>query len=173
MRKSLILCSIPLLALAACHAKVDMSDADGNTSEGNVHIAMGDATGGNGTVSVDAPGFKANVSLPSINLSGHVDLDGIKLAPDTKIGGMNVDAHGADDGGNDSSTVRVTFTNPKPPADLIDHYARSAADAGYGAISRGATSLSAKKEDKTFALDVAPEGAGSRGTITLTGKDTN
>ena len=171
MRKNLILCSIPLLLLAACHAKVDMSD--GNASDGDVHIAMGDAAGGNSSVAVDAPDFKANVSLPNINLSGHLDLDGIKLAPDTKIGGMNVDARDSGDEGDDSGTVRVSFTNPKSPSDVIDHYARSAVDAGDGDINRTATSLTAKKEDKTFALEIRPESAGSRGTITLSGKDSH
>jgi len=169
MRNSLILCSLPLLALAACHAKVDVGDADGNDSESNVHIAMGD--GADGNVSVSAPGFNASVSLPNINLSGHVDLDGIKLAPGTKLGGMNVDAHDNGGGGEDSGTVRMSFTNSNPPATVIDHYARSAADAGYGSIVRSATSLTAKKNDKDFAVQIAPEGAGSRGTITITGKD--
>jgi hypothetical protein len=169
MRKSLIL--VPLLALGACHGKVDISDQDGNASEGNVHIAMGDAAGGSGNVSVDAPGFKANVSLPSINLSGNLDLDGIKIAPNTKIGGMNVDAQ--DKGGDGSGTVRMTFTNPAPPTAMIDHYARSAADAGYGQISRSGSSMAASKGDKSFALDVAPDGGGSRGTITLSGRDEN
>jgi len=173
MRKNLILCSIPLLLLAACHAKVDVSDSDGNASDDNVHIAMGDAAGGNSSVAIDAPGFKANVSLPNINLSGHLDLDGIKLAPDTKIGGMNVDARDSGDEGDDSGTVRVSFTNPKSPSDVIDHYARSAVDAGYGDINRTATSLTAKKENKTFVLEVRPESSGSRGSITLSGKDTN
>jgi hypothetical protein len=171
MRKGLIL--VPLLALAACHGKVDISDQDGNTSEGNVHIAMGDAAGDSGNVSVDAPGFKARVSLPSINLGDNLDLDGIKIAPNTKIGGMNVDAQ--DKGGNDngSGTVQLTFTNPAPPATVIDHYARSAADAGYGQISRSGSSMAAKKGDKSFALDIAPDGNGSRGTIVLSGKGEN
>jgi hypothetical protein len=173
MRKSLILCTIPLLALAACHAKVDMSGADENGSDSNVHIAMGDAAGGDGNVSVNAPGFKASVSLPNINLAGHMDLDGIKLAPDTKIGGMNVDAQDKGGDGDSSGTVRMSFTNPRPPAPVIDHYAKSAVDAGYGEIARTGSSLSAKKDDKTFALAISPDGAGSKGTITITGKGEN
>jgi hypothetical protein len=169
--RQILLCSVPLLALAACHAKVDISDADGNASEGNVHIATGDAAGGNGNVSVRAPGFNASVSLPSIDLSGHADLDGIKLAPGTKVSGMNVDAQDRGDHGNSSGTVRMSFTNPQPPASVIDHYARSAADAGYGEIVRSGTSLTAKKDDKAFAVEIAPDGTGSRGAITLTGKD--
>jgi len=92
MRKTIILCSLSLLVLAGCNAKIDTSDADANSSDGNVHIAMGDAAGGDGNVSVNAPGFKASVSLPNINLAGHMDLDGIKLAPNSHVNGLNVDA---------------------------------------------------------------------------------
>lgn len=170
MRNGLILASIPLLALAACHAKVDVGGADDNASGDNVHVAVGGLGDGDGNVSVSAPGFNASVSLPNINLAGNVDLDGIKLAPGTKLAGMNVDAH---DGGSgaDSGTVRMSFTNSNPPATVIDDYARSAADAGYGAIVRSANSLTAKKDDKDFAVQIMPEGTGSRGTITITGKD--
>jgi len=170
MRMSPIL-ALPLLALAACHARVDMSDADENASGGNVHIAMGDAAGGASGVSVKAPGFSANVSLPNINLSGHLDLDGIKLAPDTKVGSFDINAEdkGARDK-DDSGTVRVGYTSPHDPASVIDHYARSAADAGYGDIVKRSSSLSARKAEKTFTVNVAPEGTGSRGTITIAGK---
>ena len=170
MHKRPILCSIPLLILAACHGKVDIGDTDANDSDGNVHIAMGDAAGGNGSVSVDVPGFKANVSLPAINLGNHVDLDGIKLAPGTKVSGMNVDAK--DNGGDgDSGTVQMHFTSPQPPGAVLDHYAKSAVDAGYGAIARTGTSLSAKKDEKSFTVEISPDGSGSRGTIMMTGKD--
>jgi hypothetical protein len=54
---------------------------------------------------------------------------------------------------------------------VIDHYAKSAVDAGYGEVARTAGSLSAKKEDKSFALAISPDGAGSKGTITIMGKD--
>lgn len=172
MRARLILCTLPLAVLAACHAKVDMSDA-GNEQEGdNVHIAMQDKKDGGSDVSVNVPGFNASVSLPSINLAGHMDLDGIKLAPNTKVSGLNVDAHDNDkDGGNGEGVVRMSFTNTDGPAAVIDHYARSAADAGYGDIVRTGSSLSAKKDDKTFAVEIGPDGPGSKGTITITGKD--
>jgi hypothetical protein len=172
MRKRLILCSIPLLALAACHGKVDIGDADGNDSDGNVHIAMGDAAGGNGSVSIDTPGFKANVSLPAIDIGSHADLDGIKLAPGTKVSGMNVDAKD-NDGDGDSGTVEMHFTNPQAPGPVLDHYAKSAADAGYGQINRTTNSLTARKDDKSFAIQIDADGNGSRGTITMTGKDEN
>jgi len=170
MRLGLILCTLPLLALAACHADVDMSDA-GNSQDGdNVHIAMKDNKDGGSGVSVNVPGFNASVSLPNINLAGHVDLDGIKLAPNTHVDGLNVDARNGNNG-NGEGIVHMSFTNSDGPAAVIDYYARSAADAGYGAIARTGNSLSAKKDDKTFAVEIAPDGSGSKGTITITGRD--
>ena len=170
MRVRPILCTLPLLVLAACHADVDMSDAGNGQDGDNVHIAMQDNKDGGSGVSVNVPGFNANVSLPNINLAGHVDLDGIKLAPNSHVSGINVDAQDSKNG-NGEGTVRMAFTNTDGPTAVLDHYARSAADAGYGAIARTDTSLSAKKDDKTFAVEIGPDGSGSKGTITITGKD--
>lgn len=170
MRLRLILCTLPLAALAACHADVNMSDADNAQDGDNVHIAMADTKDGGSGVSVNVPGFNAKVSLPNINLAGHMDLDGIKLAPNSHVNGMNVDAQDSDKG-NGQGVVRMSFTNTAGPAAVLDHYARSAADAGYGDIVRTGSSLSAKKDDKTFALEIGPDGQGSKGSITITGKD--
>ncbi len=173
MRKTL-LCTLPLLALAACHANVDISDTDGNSSGGdNVHVSMGDATGnsaaGANRVSIDVPGFSANVSLPDINLSGHMDLDGIKVAPNSKVTGL--DASSDDKDGDKGGTAKFTFTNSDSPGAVIDYYKRAASDAGYGDIVVGNGALTAKKGDKSFAVNVTPQGAGSQGVITVSGKD--
>ena len=87
------------------------------------------------------------------------------------MSGLNVDAQGNDKGGNGQGVVRMNFTNTDSSTTVLDHYARSAADAGYGDIARTGTSLSAKKDDKTFAVEIGPDGQGSKGTITITGKD--
>ena len=173
MRTRLILCTLALSSLAACHGKVDVGDSGNGQDGDNVHIAMEDKKDGGSAVSVDVPGFKANVSLPDINLAGHVDLDGIKLAPNTHVSGLNVDAQDGGKNDNGQGVVRMNFTNSDGPAVVIDHYARSAADAGYGDLVRTGTSLSAKKDDKSFAVEIAPDGTGSKGTITITGKDNN
>lgn len=172
MRIIAILCGLPLIALAACHADVDVSDTS-NTQKGeNVHIAMKDNGGGGSAVSVKVPGFDANVSLPAIDLGSHVDLDGIKLAPHTKVSGLDVNAHDTGPGDNDGEgQVRLKFTNSDRPAAVIDHYARSAAEAGYGVVARTDSSLDARKNEKSFLLQITPDGSGSRGTITVSGKD--
>ena len=173
MRIRPILCVLSLASLAACHANVDVGDA-GNAQDGdNVHIAMQDNKDGGSAVSVKVPGFNANVSLPDINLAGHVDLDGIKLAPNTHVSGLNVDARDGGKTDNSQGVVRLAFTDSDAPATVIDHYARSAADAGYGDLARTGTSFSAKKDDKSFAMEIAPDGKGSKGTITITGKDSD
>jgi len=170
MRTRLFLCTLPLAGLAACHSSVDISDVGNGQDGDNVHIAMQDKKDGGSAVAVNVPGFKANVSLPNINLAGHMDLDGIKLAPNSHVSGLDVDAQDGKNG-NGEGTVNMSFTDSDGPAAVIDHYARSAADAGYGELVRTATSLSAKKDDKTFAVEIAPDGTGSKGTITITGKD--
>ncbi len=171
MRTRLFLCTLAFAGLAACHGKVDISDVGNGQDGDNVHIAMQDKKDGGSAVAVNAPGFKANISLPSINLAGHMDLDGITLAPNTHVSGINVDAQGGGKDDNGEGAVRMTFTNSDGPAAVIDHYARSAADAGYGELVRTGGSLSAKKDDKTFAIEIAPDGSGSKGTITMQGKD--
>jgi len=170
MRTRLFLCTLPLAGLAACHSSVDISDVGNGQDGDNVHIAMQDKKDGGSAVAVNVPGFKANVSLPNINLAGHMDLDGIKLAPNSHVSGLDVDAQDGKNG-NGEGTVNMSFTDSDGPTAVIDHYARSAADAGYGELVRTATSLSAKKDDKTFAVEITPNGTGSKGTITITGKD--
>jgi hypothetical protein len=173
MRIRLTLCTLALTSLAACHAKVDVGDAGNGQDGDNVQIAMQDKKDGGSAVAVNVPGFNANISLPNVNLAGHMDLDGIKLAPNTHVSGLNVDAQDGGKSNNSQGVVRMNFTNSDGPAVVIDHYARSAADAGYGDLVRTGTSLSAKKDDKTFAVEIAPDGNGSKGTITITGKDDN
>jgi len=164
MRKMLI-CTLPLFALAACNSSVKFSDADENASDSNVHIAMKEDK-----VSLDVPGFNAKLALPDLDIGGHLDLDGIKVAPDTKV--TSIDVTAKDKGGsNDEGKVQIAFTNPGSPTAVLDHYARSAADAGYGNVSRTDSSLTAHKEAKTFALNVSRQGSGSQGSIVMSGKD--
>ena len=65
MRTRLILCTLPLAALAACHADVNVSDSDNGQDGDNVHIAMADNKDGGSGVSVNVPGFDAKVSRPT------------------------------------------------------------------------------------------------------------
>lgn len=160
-----------LLLLAACHAGASWSGKD--DKDKSVHIAM---NGGDGDdhVSLDIPGFDAKLALPNVDLGKHMDLDGIKLAPDTAVHDIDVSGHDGDDGeGKDKAGggVRISFTNPRPPAALADYYRRSAADAGYGAITGSGGALVAAKRGKRFTLTAAPRGSGTTGTIMMSGSD--
>ena len=121
-------------------------------------------------VSIQVPGLSANVTLPGIKLGGHIDMDGIALAPDTTV--KTVDVRG-DDKSNDADDdrVRLDFTNPGPPASLIEYYSKAATDAGYTGVAATASGVSATKGRKQFALSIAPEAKGSRGRIVMNGGD--
>jgi hypothetical protein len=165
--RSTLLASAALLMLPACHASVNVSD-DTKDGADNVHIAMGDGKDKN-QVSLQIPGLSAKVSLPDMNLGSHMDMDGIKLAPDTDV--KTVDVQGDDKDSKGEGRVHMEFTNKGTPASLIDYYKQAATGAGYSDVAATATGVSAIKGKKQFALAVAPDGAGSRGTITLHGSD--
>lgn len=159
--------SAALLMLPACHASVNIGD-DAKERGDNVHLAMGDGKDRN-QVSLEVPGLSAKVSLPDMNLGSHMDMDGIKLAPDTDV--KTVDVTGDDKGAKDEGRVHMEFTSKGTPASLIAYYKQAAAGAGYSNIAATASGLSATKGQKQFAMSVAPDGAGSRGTITMHGGD--
>lgn len=162
--RSALLASAALLLLSACHASVNVSDdKDGG---GNLHLSMGDGKGKD-QVSLEVPGLSAKVSLPDMDLGSHMDMDGIKLAPDSDV--KTIDVQGDDKSASDEGRVHMQFTNKGTPAALIDYYKRAAADAGYSDVAATATGLTANKGQKQFALSVAPDGSGSRGTITIRG----
>lgn len=165
--RSALLASAALLVLSACHASVNVGD-DTKDEGGNVHLAMGDGKDKN-QVSLEIPGLSAKVSLPDMHLGSHMDMDGIKLAPDSDV--KTVDVQGDDKGAKEEGRVHMEFTNKSTPASLIDYYKQAASEAGYSDVTATATGVSAIKGQKQFALSVAPDGAGSRGTITLRGRD--
>ena len=166
--RSLVIALAPLLALAACHASVERTERD--PQDKSVHIAM-DQGGDRDQVSMNIPGLDAKVALPMIDLGRHVDLDGIKLAPDTHVSAIDVTAKDTDEGNKGDGRVRLSFASPQTPAALIDYYRRSATQAGYGNVTASTDVLTANKQDKAFALAVAADGKGSRGTITVGRKD--
>lgn len=166
MRPILLLAS--LVALSACHgSKVSWSGDDAAKNK-NVHIALG-GTDGNNQVALNIPGLNANLNLPNLNIGEHIDLNGIKLAPNTKVGNVDIIAHDHGSGGSDGH-VRLDFTNPDAPAALIAYYNRQATEAGY-LTSANADGLTARKGARQFALAVQPQAGGSAGRITITGED--
>lgn len=158
MRRGPMLLILPALA-GGCDGGAGGSAADRDGKA--VHVAGG----GGGGVSVSVPGLDASLTLPGMDLSRHVDLDGIRVAPGSTVRTVDVGGgHGAGEGG-----VRLAFTSPRSPAALIDYYARAAERAGFAPVVRAGDGVSAARGDRRFALAVAADGAGSRGTISLGG----
>ena len=163
--------AVSLLALSACHGSHASWSSDDTGKSKDVHIALA-ATDGNSQVALNIPGFNATLSLPDLALGDHLDLNGIKLAPNSKVGNVDIVAHDHDGGSKGSDgNVRVDFTNPDAPAALIAYYGRAATDAGYATVTSDANGLTAHKGGKQFALAVQPRGGGSAGRITITGSD--
>lgn len=165
MRMAIAAALLPLAACGRAPGRAGDGDAD---RAGSVHIATGE-DGGRDRISVDIPGFAGQVALPRLDLGRHIDLDGIRLAPGTVV--RAIDITGRDAGGAGGGRVRLRFANPRPPAALADYYRRSAAAAGFAPLAAGPGAVAAAKGGKRFALAVAPHGAGSEGTITMSGED--
>jgi hypothetical protein len=172
MRPAIIL--LPL-ALAACDIHTTDDNGDNvhvSFSSGNVSAKVGDKDGRRGAdrLSVNIPGFNANLSLPGLKLGGAMDLDGVKMAPGTAVTSMDV--NGKDGPGTeDHGTVRIAFTNPDPAGKLLDYYRSALTQAGFTLDAGDAGGLKARKQDKSFAVQLAPAGNGSQGTITILGDD--
>jgi hypothetical protein len=151
--------SIALLALSACDGKVSWSDNDTVGNDVEISMRAGDARD---RLSLKLPVLDADIALPNLELGRDVDLNGMKLAPDTRVRSLDVTGKDAE------GQVRIGFTHPRPPANLLAYYREAAANAGYRDIAAGTTTLKARKEDSALALTLRPNGAGSSGTITLT-----
>jgi hypothetical protein len=152
-----------LLGLAGCHSDVDWStDETANGSD----VALSMRTGEDGDrMSVKLPILNADIALPKLQLGENMDLNGMKLAPGTRV--RNLDVTDKDTGGE----VRIGFSSPQGPPELIAYYKAAAASAGYRDIQAGMASLKARKADDSFSLMLRPEGAGSGGTITITDRN--
>jgi hypothetical protein len=122
---------------------------------------------GNGTMSMDVPGFKASITLPDLgDIQAGMDIDGLKLHPGTKIGGMQI---AADD---KTGGVTMDFAAPAAPAAVIDYYADAGKNAGFAIPARGANTITLTKSDDTLVVTTRPgKGGGSFGTLSIKDQD--
>lgn len=172
--RSLLL--LPLIALAACQfeAKVDpKQDADVNEAAVDIRLTGdGNAAVGDDRVSIDAPGFKASLKVPGLEMGGDaMDIDGLKLYPGSTVTGVDVQGDRPDGKGGQ---VRMGLRSGDAPDRVMAYYRRAAAEAGYTVApptrADGETVLAATKgPDKDIRIALRPEGAGSVGSILITG----
>lgn len=156
IRSALLLC-VPFLAACDIDAK--------NPADGDGKVAInGDAQG---KVAFDLPFVKGELKLPEgMMQGGEVDIDGVKLMPGSKVTGFSVMAEEDKD-----STVNIGFSAPRPPAEVRSYFASEFAKAGAEAATNGDSVTAKSKDGDDIAIAVAPDGAGSKGMITIRSKE--
>jgi hypothetical protein len=163
----LIPLAVVALALAAC------GDKDGNDST-QISFSSNDSdgavTGGidNGTLKIDAPGFKADIKVPKIAIDANdFDMNGVHLYPGSKISSLNVDGG---KGEKDDGKVRVAFTSPASTVTVRDWLKERLGKASF-TLSTAGNGLSGKTDEgKPFKLDLNDDGPGkSKGVIEMGG----
>jgi len=190
--RRLVLAAVPLLSLAACgsgHKEEETTRTvtkDGVTTTTVTRRTVDDdgapasatAKAGDDTVSglrIDSDKFKANFEIPGLSFGGdHMDLSGMKLYPGSTVKGMQV--HAVDHGGQGKGEVVVTFTSPAAPLAVAQHLAAQAQKAGF-TLSRNTSAEVAGSKPKndgqeSFDATLNPNGDGTLGVMTITGRDT-
>jgi hypothetical protein len=159
--RAALLGSSAIVLLGGCDVSIG-DDPAKSRDDVKVQIAKA-ADGERDRVSLKLPFVDASVSVANLDLGKTIELDdGMKLAPGTKVSGLNVDA-GGDDG---RDLVTIAFTNPNAPALVAAHYRSALAEAGY-AVSGTDAMLEGTKGEKRFAVSTAPAGSGTRGQLRI------
>lgn len=159
--------SVPLLLLAAaCQRHDPGASAAGESGAKDARSAAAGAASPN-AVAIDVPGFKAQVTLPSIEVPGkNTSLDGLKLYPGTRLTGIRV----ASDTG-ERGTVTMNYVADASPAAVLAYYREAAPRAGFTLAAAAPDRVAGRKGAKSaFDIAVRPDGAGSAGTIAVSGQ---
>lgn len=179
MRHALV--PLVLLALAACERGPEAGgNGAGDNEAGGIAIGAGEGNeavtirGDGDKLAIQTPGFSAQLNMPGLPFApDKMDIDGMRIAAGTRMSGMRVLAD--DRPGAESGTVRMRFTSDQPPAALAAWYKGEAAKAGYrvgedkGPAGFTATKTEGAKQTR-FALDLHAQGAGSAGSVAITGR---
>jgi hypothetical protein len=174
--KKLIWIAVPALTLAACGEKA--SDNSGDVSDVTINAKGEDggtvsitADGSGSKVSINGDGVNINADLPGIdglNIGSDFDIDGVKLYPGAKITSVNIDANAAKPEGK-QGLVRFGMTAPAAPATVLDWYAKAFAAKGISAAVDGNALNGETKDGDAFTIQLAPDGAGSKGEVRISG----
>lgn len=129
------------------------------------------ADGGGSSVSIRGDGVNIKADLPGIdriNMGSDFDIEGVKLYPGAKITSVNVNADSSKPEGQQGQ-VEFGLTAPAAPAAVLDWYAKAFAAKGIATTSKGGTLAGKTKDGDAFTLELAPEGAGSKGKVRISG----
>jgi hypothetical protein len=150
MTRAALLLVLP--ALAACNVQ----SKDPATSDGNVTINAD----GNGKVAFDLPFAKGEVKLPAAMMTqGDIDIDGVKLMPGSKLTGFNLN------GGDEDSTVHMTFTAPQPPDEVRAYFLDQFRAKGLNAKATAEGINGTSRDGSPVVIQVSAAGNGSQVTI--------
>ena len=150
-----------LLGLAACDADVSVKH---DATKEKVAIA-GD---GQGQVKFDLPFASGNIKLPAGMMSdANFDIDGVKMYPGATVTGFNLNA---EDG---KSLVEIGFDAPAEPAAVRGYFLDQFKAKGIEAAQAGEGINGTSKDGDKFAMRFAPNGGGTRGTVTIDGRPKN
>lgn len=111
-----------------------------------------------GKLAIAIPGLDAKMNLPDFRMGAeHFDIGGVRLPANSRVTGITVDP---------DKGVVMRFANPAPPAAVLDHFRTSGVDNGFvvAAATRG---LRLSDADREVAIAAEPDGAGSRGSLTV------
>ena len=170
MMRTVVLLAALALPLAACGAKdEEKASAPVDTAEARAATVE---VGGSSGLKIDTDGFKASVEIPGMEMGGKdFDLDDMTLYPGSKVTGMAITARDKD--GDKSGVVKVTFFSPAAPDAVLAHAAKEASREGFTVTRSGLGLTGSGAEDKALAYLVTAEGAGTRGTVTLSDGSAN
>jgi hypothetical protein len=168
---------LALVLLTGCGRK-EKAPAD----TGSVSVAFADAgqgrPGGDASQSlaIEVPGFSAKLDVPGLTLgAGNTGLDGIALQPGTRLTGLKIAGAAGDGSGGDAhGAVDMGFTAPARPEQVIAYYRDAARRGGWRELppAGGQQFAATKPKDggsEHLAIQVAADGAGSRGRFLVTG----
>lgn len=157
MTRYALLLALPLLA--GC--EVDTR----NPADGDANVAI-NATA-DGSVSFDLPFARGQMKLPESMMSpGEIDIDGVKLMPGSKVTGFSVMA-----GEGKESTVNISFSAPKAPAEVRSYFTGEFAKRGAQTSVSGDGVSATTKDGDQVQVQVSPDGTGSKGMIAIRSND--
>jgi hypothetical protein len=168
---------VPALVLAGCGDKAadesagDVKDVTINAKgeDGGTVSISADGTGS--SISIKGDGVNINADLPGIDgldIGSDFDIDGVKLYPGAKITSVNINADEAKAKGQQGA-VNFGLTAPAAPAVVLAWYAKAFAGKGLTTTTKGSILSGTTKDGDAFAIELAPDGAGSKGKVRISG----
>jgi methylmalonyl-CoA mutase N-terminal domain/subunit len=178
------LLAAPLLlsALAACSAQKPEAAAAETTATATATATAGEditvekrivmkADGDKDELALDlSDGTGASIRLPAgvvkkMGEGSKVDIDGVGLYPGARVTSMAVAS--SEKAGTKTDKVDIAFAAPGTPAAVADWYVAAFREKGHTATRQGASVTAKTSEGANIAIDLAPEGKGSKGNIRI------